>query len=227
MSRSLSASYLNLIAAACVLFSAAATTRAQTFTIGTQGTTANVNNWPMNEPPARAIDGVGQKYLNFAKLNTGVAVSSAAGGVPTSITVWAANDAVARDPSTFKIYGTSSPASGAAGSSIGGLSLIASGAFSLPVDRTPGGNAALGAFSSTATFANATAYPTYVIVFPTVKDAVGANSMQVAEIQMNTSGGAGLFTPNDAVVGGVLVPEPSTAILGGLGLALAAFRRRR
>lgn len=206
----------------------AATTHAQTFTIGNVAPpNAGNNTWPVNETPNHAIDGVGQKYLNFIKLNAGVAVSPAGGGVPTSITVWAANDAVARDPSTFELYGTSSPASGAAGSSIGGLALIATGAFSLPAGRTLGGATALGAFSSTATFANSTAYPTYVVVFPTVKDAATANSMQVAEIQLNTTGGAAIFSPNDPIVGGMLVPEPSTAILSGLGLALAGFRRRQ
>jgi hypothetical protein len=36
-------------------------------TVGVAGTTAMLNNWPVAEAPVNAIDGVGQKYLNFAK----------------------------------------------------------------------------------------------------------------------------------------------------------------
>jgi hypothetical protein len=40
------------------------------------------NNWPVGEPPSAAIDGAGQKYLNFGKENTGFVVTPAAGTSP-------------------------------------------------------------------------------------------------------------------------------------------------
>jgi MYXO-CTERM domain-containing protein len=200
------------------------------FQIGMVGTAGGVNNWPGGEAPGFAIDGVQQKYLNFAEFRTGVAVAPAAGAAaPTSIQVWTANDEEPRDPVNFSIYGTNAAASGAPGSSITGLNLIASGNLALPAGRNmPGGSNPLSAAnSSSASFANATSYPTYVIVFPTVKNPASANSMQIAEVQLFNAAGAGLFAPTNSIVGGQLIPEPSTAILGSLGLALAALRRRR
>ncbi len=201
------------------------------FQIGTVGTAATVNNWPAAELPASAIDGVNQKYLNFAEFNTGVAVSPAAGAAaPTSIQVWTANDAVERDPISYAIYGTNAAASGAPGDSIGGLNLIASGALALPAGRNaPGGATPLNdELSASVSFTNLTSYPTYVVVFPTVNNPDAANSMQIAEVQLFNAAGGGIFAPDNAIVGGqLIIPEPSTAILGGLGLALAALGLRR
>ncbi|MCA9200287.1 MAG: hypothetical protein KDA87_22260, partial [Planctomycetales bacterium] len=42
------------------------------FVAGVSGTAGGVNNWPGAEGPEHLIDGVGQKYLNFAEFNTGV-----------------------------------------------------------------------------------------------------------------------------------------------------------
>ena len=66
---------------------------AQQFVIGMEGCCdSGVNQWPGAEGPQFAIDGVGQKYLNFGEFNTGVAVTPASSAVPTSIQVWTAND---------------------------------------------------------------------------------------------------------------------------------------
>jgi hypothetical protein len=216
-----------------VLLLFAAPAQAQlAFRIGTVGTAQpNINNWPAGEAPGFAIDGVNQKYLNFGEFNTGVAVAPAAGAAaPTSIQVWTANDAVERDPINYSIYGTNAAASGAPGSDIAGLTLISSGVLALPAERnTPGGATPLNnANSASASFANAATFPTYVVVFPSVKNPAAANSMQIAEVQLFNAAGGGLFAPTNAIVGGQLqVPEPSTAILGGLGLAMAAFGLRR
>jgi MYXO-CTERM domain-containing protein len=51
--------------------------------------------------------------------------------------------------------------------------------------------------------------------------------MQIAEVQLFNAAGAGLFAPGNSIVGGQIIPEPSAAILGSLGLALAALSRRR
>jgi hypothetical protein len=222
------------VAVGCLLlvfFLFAAPAYAQlSFRIGAAGTAAGMNNWPAAEAPGFAIDGVNQKYLNFGEFRTGVAVAPAAGAAaPTSIQVWTANDAPERDPINFSIYGTNAAASGAAGSNIAGLNLIASGALELPAGRnTPGGMTALNAANSfTASFANTTSFPTYVVVFPTVKNPTAANSMQIAEVQLFNAAGAGLFAPGNSIVGGQLIPEPSTLLLVTLGWMVAAAGRRR
>jgi len=50
------------------------------------------NAWPNAESPDHAIDGVGQKYLNFAKLNTGIVVTpslgTAHGTIATGLQLW-------------------------------------------------------------------------------------------------------------------------------------------
>ncbi|MGC6465019.1 MAG: hypothetical protein ACON5N_05485, partial [Akkermansiaceae bacterium] len=65
--------------------------------------------------------------------------------------------------------------------------------------------------SQVVTFANTEAYSTYLLLFPTVKDAGLANSMQLSEVQFE---------------GTVVIPESSTGLLGLLGLGLVARRRR-
>ena len=60
--------------------------------------------WPGNEPPAAAIDGVGQKYLNFGRTDTGIVVTPANGiSLATSITFYNANDAMERAPASFEL----------------------------------------------------------------------------------------------------------------------------
>src|SRR5687768_8103653 len=72
------------------------------FSVGTVGTAGGVNNWPGAESPDHAIDGVAQKYLNFAETFTGFLVqpsfNGGNGAIPTSMQLWTANDAVDRDP---------------------------------------------------------------------------------------------------------------------------------
>ncbi len=184
------------------------------FVVGTVGTTASTNNWPTNEPPTALVDGVGQKYLNFFELGTGAIITptfnSGAGSVATSIKLWTANDAEPRDPSSYELWGTNTAISGSGPFSMASFTQISAGSLALPSSRNAGGLAVLDdANSQTISFANTTGYKSYLIMFPTVKDSVSANSMQIAEVQ--------LF--------GDPVPEPGTLALGGL--ALLGFMRRR
>lgn len=134
--------------------------------------------------PVVAIDadmttGLQSKYLNFGENNSGVIVTPAAGAkVVTSLKITTANDAVARDPATFEIYGTNADIVSTDNSRGTGeaWTLIASGALALPEARLTEGNAVA--------FANATAYKSYKIIFPTVKDATAANSMQISGLQL-------------------------------------------
>ncbi|MCB1097228.1 MAG: hypothetical protein KDN22_16765 [Verrucomicrobiae bacterium] len=155
------------------------------FVIGVAGTTADTNNWPAGEAPGFAIDGAGQKYLNFGKFNTGLLVIPAAPSVASAIKVWAANDSEGRDPSSYEVYGTNADLSGAAGTvGLGDFTRIGSGGLALPSSRNDGGAAELAeGNASLSLFANTTKYAAYMIVFPTIKDE-GQNSMQLADVQL-------------------------------------------
>jgi PEP-CTERM motif len=183
------------------------------FVAGAEGFTGGANNWPGGEPPSAAIDGAGQKYLNFGILNTGILVTPSfnggAGSVVTGMTLWTANDAVERDPTSYQLYG-SNGVIGASPYAMAGFSLISSGNLALPASRNAGGAAILDPLNSqTLTFANSTSYQNYLVIFPTVLNTPAANSMQIAEIQLDG-----------------VVPEPATAALALLGLA-GVLRRRR
>ena len=164
---------------------------AMQFQVGFAGTAGGVNNWPTNESPDHAIDGVGQKYLNFAEFNTGILVRPAFNGgngsVVTSMQLWVANDQPPRDPASYEIWGSNATLDLGIGTiDFSSFLQISTGGLALPpVDRNMGGlNPLLVSNSQTVTFDNTLAYKTYVIVFPTVRDSASANSMQIAEIQL-------------------------------------------
>ena len=165
-------------------------TGANQFQVGTVGTTGGLNNWPTNESPVSAIDGFGQKYLNFAEFYTGILVRPAFNGgngtVVTSMQLWAANDAVPRDPSSYELWGSNAALDfGSLSFDMGSFTKISEGGLGLPDSRNLGGTNVLNAANSqTIGFANTQGYKSYIIVFPTVKDSASANSMQIAEIQL-------------------------------------------
>jgi len=141
--------------------------------------------------PVLAIDadlttGLQSKYLNFGENNSGLIVTPAAGAkAVTSLKITTANDGVARDPASYQIYGTNADIVSTDNSRGTGetWTLVASGALALPEARLTEGDLV--------TFANATAYKSYKIIFPTVKDATAANSMQISGIQLfDSSAGA-------------------------------------
>jgi len=165
------------------------------FVEGTVSTTGGGNNWPGAEPPEELIDGSygggGAKYLNFFELNTGVIITPASGAtVVNRMTFWTANDAEPRDPSSYELYGTNTAiVKGGPGTTYkkSEFTLISEGTLELPSERaatpTPIGEAP---FSTgplqTVDFANTKSYTSYMLIFPTVKDAASANSMQVSEV---------------------------------------------
>jgi hypothetical protein len=125
------------------------------------------------------VTGLQSKYLNFGENNSGVIVTPAAGPkVVTSLQITTANDDVNRDPATYEIYGTNAPVTSVENSRGTGeaWTLISSGALNLPAERLTE--------AAAIAFANSTAYSSYKIVFPTVKDAALANSMQISGIQL-------------------------------------------
>ena len=178
------------------------------FTIGVEGFAGNTNNWPGAEAPGNAIDGGANKYLNFGRANTGIVVTPASTMVPASITIWTANDEQPRDPTSFEIWGTNVALTGGS-YAMSDFTLVASDAIALPAGRN---NAGIldDANSATVAFTNSTAYASYMIVFPTLLGP-GENSMQIAEVQLNTA----------------VIPEPSAAAMFGLGGMLLLLRRRK
>ena len=125
------------------------------------------DNHPAGEHAGLAIDNdASTKYLNFDKLDTGLTISTG-GGVVTGLGLTSANDSPDRDPASFVL----------SGSNDGGATFteIASGdvaAFTARFERQE------------LSFANETGYSTYHLIFPTVANEGGANSMQIAEIEL-------------------------------------------
>lgn len=139
------------------------------------------NGWPAAEHPALAIDdNVNTKYLHFKGEvePTGIKITPAAKQLVTGITFTTANDAVERDPTSFELYGSNEGIDGP-------YELIASGEivdFNDP--NTPWPRFTMN--TTPITFDNTTVYEHYQVMFPTVRDAASANSMQIAEIELIT-----------------------------------------
>jgi hypothetical protein len=137
------------------------------------------NGWPGAETPDLAIDDdTGTKYLHF-KGNmepTGFQIEPALGAsVVTGLTFTTANDAIERDPISYELSGSNDSIDGP-------YTLIASGDIVDFAQET-----ALPRFTMNATpitFANTLAYKYYQVMFPTVRDAGSANSMQIAEVEL-------------------------------------------
>ena len=145
---------------------------------GVQGV-PNDGDWPGAEAPDLAIDdNIGTKYLHFKGEvePTGFRVAPAVGStVVTGLTFTTANDAEARDPVTYELSGSNESLDGP-------YELIASGEI---VDFAQA--AAIPCFNKNATaimFENAVGYTYYQVMFPTVRDAASANSMQIAEVEL-------------------------------------------
>ena len=184
------------------------------FVVGSAG--FGTNQWPGNEGPERAIDGVGQKYLNFGKEDSGFIVAGDEAFVVTSAQFWTANDAVERDPGSYEVWGSSSTSFAGGSIAMSEFTLISSGLLALPGSRNPGGTAALNdANSQTVGFANADAYISYLILFPTLKNSGAANSVQIGEVQLYGD-----------VVGAVPLPAALPLLLAGLA-GMGALGRRR
>jgi len=138
-------------------------------------------DWPGAEHPALAVDdNVNTKYLHFKGSDepTGIKVTPAAKQVVTGITFTTANDAVERDPITFELYGSNTGIDGE-------YELIASGDivdFNDPNEAWP----RFTMNTTPITFDNDMVYDHYQIMFPMVRDAAAANSMQIAEIELVT-----------------------------------------
>ena len=164
---------------------------------------ASQSNYPVNEYPGLAIDGdPSTKYLNFGKLETGFIVTPAIGSTTVrSLQFSTANDAADRDPASYVLEGSlqsfTQDQLTAADNGNGGLGTwtqISTGTLALPAARLTA--------DAVIPLTNTTAYTSYRVRFPTVKNAAGANSMQIGDV--------GLFTSNDG--SGFTIFDPFDAI---------------
>jgi len=139
----------------------------------------NDGDWPGGEYPALAIDNdITTKFLHFGGETgpTGFVVAPAVGStLVTGLTLTTANDSPNRDPASFEIYGSNDGIDGP-------FELIASGDIVdfIDVNEYP-------RFTENVTpiiFENTAVYTHYRVMFPTIRDAANANSMQIAEVEL-------------------------------------------
>ena len=160
------------------------------------------SRYPAAENPTMVIDGTTGKYLNFGKENSGFIVTPGSGmSIVKSFQITTANDSAERDPASWVLYGTNSAIASTDNSDgLGEIwTLIASGTLTLPADRN--------FLAAIIEVNNNSVFSSYKMLFPTLKNSGGANSMQIAEVQFFG------------------VPEPLTISLLGMG-GLALLRRR-
>jgi len=157
------------------------------------------SNYPAQESPWNCVDQDSfTKYLNFGMAGTGVIVTPLYGpSTVESMRLTTAGDAPERDPGSWELYGTND-AIFSEDNGIGdgeSWTLIASGDANLPDNRNTAG--------PIYTFANATSYSSFKVIFPTLKDPTSANSMQIADISLFTAadgGGDQVFGASDDAI---------------------------
>ncbi|MDB5732127.1 MAG: hypothetical protein JWQ03_2022, partial [Variovorax sp.] len=201
------------------------------FQVAAVGTAGNINNYPAAEDPTKIRDATpGTKYLNFAKTNTGIIETFSSAQTVNGLIFATAGDAAPRDPLTFSLYGTNSTlitGSEAAGANIdlGTFTLIAANQPIAGFTIDPGRNTTV----ANQLVTNANAYSTYAVIFPTIRDAAAANSMQIGDITFTNGGTAIAGQATNPVVGGqtIAVPEPATLGLLSVGIIAGLARRRR
>jgi uncharacterized repeat protein (TIGR01451 family) len=176
-------------------------------TNGANGTRSAVlpssTNHPAAEVAPNAIDNLSNtKYLNFDKVNAGFTVTPITGSsIVTGMRFTTANDAPERDPMTFRLEGTTG------NPQVGPWTVI------VPEISTELTNTlARLTVGPTVSFANATAYSSYRILFPTVRTNATANSMQIAEVEfLNASG-------RDVTDSGVVLIAENAANVANYGI---------
>ena len=162
-------------------------------------------DWPGNEAPPLAIDDVvsGAKYLHFKGADDPMPDSGGAGFrvtptqsefVVTAINLASANDAVARDPVSFRLSGSNETIDGP-------YTVIAEGT----IDEFNAGTAYPRNtwLTTPIEISNRTVYLHYELIFTEVRDRAAANSMQIGDVELLSDGSKGgsagnPFPENDA-----------------------------
>jgi hypothetical protein len=152
-------------------------------------------NVPIAQAASKAIDNnITNKYLNFDKLNTGLIITPTGKRPVRSLTLISAEDAPERDPSSFVLEGAND-----------GSAFIRIASNSVPAFPTRH-------YIRSFTVPNTNVFDRYRLVFPTVSNAVAANSMQIAEIELLQD--EEITSTNDAVT--ITLP-PGAADVRGVG----------
>ena len=139
---------------------------------------------PGAEGPANAIDNTLDKCLNLGEQNSGIIVTPSINPLThavRSLTITTANDHDERDPSSFALYGTNDSITSTNDSTgtAENWTFIAAGALSLPAARNTVG--------ATVEFPNNTHYESFRLIFPTVNNPGSADSMQLADLQLDAN----------------------------------------
>ncbi len=152
------------------------------------GLVGSGSNYPGGEAPSNVIDGDSStKYLNFAEERSGFIVTPGSPTIASSIVFTTANDAPERDPASFSIWGTNDTirsGDNSLGNQESWTPILTNTALNLPTERFTAG--------APVDFTNSLAFSSYRVTFDTVRDAIFANSMQIADVQLFTGlGGTG------------------------------------
>lgn len=126
------------------------------------------SNSPGNEGAENAIDNTSTtKYLNFDKLNAGVTITPSAGdSVVVGLRFTSANDAPERDPTSYILSGSRD------------------GSMFTEIVRGSIPDFTARFFTVEVRFTNTAAYLHYRLIFPTVRNASAANSVQISEVEL-------------------------------------------
>jgi len=163
------------------------------FSFGSIGNSNPGTNWLAGESPDHAMDGnAGTKFAIFRSSGAGLLASPQAGPARmNTLTLWTANDAPERDPATYQVYGFPTRITQTSGTlAVGNGTLLANGTVTLPADRNSG--------PVQVDFDNGTAYSSYLVVFPTVKNSSSTNLTQISEVQFSYNG---TITPSAGLIG--------------------------
>ena len=156
---------------------------------------------PAGEGVENAINDDTSKYLNYGTDNdqnppffgpAGFEVTLSGGpAVVTGLRVYTANDVPERDPIDFKLEGSNDGTA---------FTTVATGPLALPLTRNPGGSAidALALANQEVSFSNSAGYTIYRLTFTNVRDNAAANSMQIGEVELLGTPGAGSASLNIA-----------------------------
>jgi hypothetical protein len=142
-------------------------------------------NWPAAEIAPNVVDNnTGTKFLHFSGKTepTGVRIQVSSGDtIVTGLTFTTANDAPERDPVKYELSGSNDGLNGP-------WTVIAAGDIVDFAGAEPWARKTIG--TTPITFENAMAYKFYQVMFPAIRDATKANSMQISEIELLGTGTA-------------------------------------